>query len=140
ARILLAMSAHPVSPFESVYTSEKHLLMQDAYHQVIKEYARFCFVKADEFKLAADHIAVEFEFMSLLIERSLSKLEAGDKEGAQVLLEEQQRFLTTHLLNWVYRFCEDFANAARTDFYRGVAETTVACLDFDREYFGLVVC
>jgi TorA-specific chaperone len=136
AALFLSMSAHPVAPYESVYTSDKHLLMQDAYQLVMAEYARAGFKKGEQFGLADDHIALEFEFMAALIQRTLRALEAGDSAAAHDLLEQQQHFFEIHLQNWVPRFCNDCEKWARTKFYRGLASLTRDCLTQEKAFFS----
>ncbi|MDR0513720.1 MAG: molecular chaperone TorD family protein [Coriobacteriaceae bacterium] len=132
ARLLLAMSAHPVPPFESVYTSDKRLLMQEAWQQVVSEYAQAGFVKDEGFKLPEDHIALELEFMAMLVGRSIEALESNDPESIGHALGRQQGFLDRHLANWVGSFAKDLKDAAHTLFYQGVAELTVELINEDQ--------
>jgi TorA-specific chaperone len=136
AALFLNMSAHPVPPFESVYTSEKGLLMQDAYHQILSEYARSGLKREDDFTLPEDHLALEFEFMAFLIKRTRAAFTANDSALTQDLFEQQRNFFETHLQNWVYRFCDDVEARAKTPFYRALASFTRDCLDQERDFFA----
>ena len=66
-------------PYESVYTSEEHLLMQDARDSAV------AFYLGEELGLPADnttpedHLSFEFQFMAKLIERAGAALDAGDE-------------------------------------------------------------
>lgn len=135
AALFLNMSAHPVPPYESVYTSDRHLLMQEAHRSVIAEYARAGFGKDEWFREPADHLAIEFEFMATLAERSCVAFDAGAASEARELLEWQRRFFEEHIENWVYRFCDDLERQARTLFYRDLASLTRDCLDQERDFF-----
>ena len=53
-------------PYESVYTSPEHLLMQDARDEVLAAYRAAKVVLVDEACEPEDHLAFELEFMQLL--------------------------------------------------------------------------
>ena len=108
-------------PYESVYTSEEHLLMQDARDSAV------AFYLGEELGLPADnttpedHLSFEFQFMAKLIERA----------GA-----EQRAFFDEHLANWVPRLCADVRAYAQTAFYRGVADITEGFLQLEDQMIG----
>ena len=62
-------------PYESVYTSPEHLLMQDARDEVLAAYRAAKVVLVDEACEPEDHLAFELEFMQLLGERAAEALE-----------------------------------------------------------------
>lgn len=51
-------------PFESVYTSEKRLLMSDARDEVLAIYRSCGLEKSESWTVGEDHVAVELEFMA----------------------------------------------------------------------------
>lgn len=122
ARLFLGMSRHPIAPYESVYTSELHLLMQEARDEVLKIYHAEGFSLAQGVSLPEDHIAFEFEFMARLCGKAISALEADDEVEAKRCLEAQARFVKLHLAHWVPELCRDVAERTKVSFYRGVAE------------------
>ena len=129
AKCLLGMSALPVSPYESVWTSPEHLMMQDARKAVVAAYAEAGFAKDTAFHLPEDHISIELDFVSRLLTRAADKLEAGAAVGAadekahgQTELDQAARFIGKHLAAWTPLFCEDLERKASTAFYRGVAQ------------------
>ena len=111
-------------PYESVYTSEEHLLMQDARDSAV------AFYLGEELGLPADnttpedHLSFEFQFMAKLVERAQVALDAGDDARYLELCTKQQAFYDEHLINWVPRLCADVRAYAKTAFYRGVADIT----------------
>ncbi len=137
--LLLGVSASAVSPYESVYTSREHLLMQKARDAVVAEYRKEELTRISEFRHPEDHVAVELEFMSHLCRKAADALEEGDAEAALASLERQQGFLERHLLVWVPRFCQDLAGVARSDFYRGIAGITEEHLAHDGENIAELV-
>ncbi len=113
-------------PYESVYTSPKKIMMQDAWNQVCEIYEAKGLERTEEAKeLLEDHITMEMEFMSYLCDETSQYTEtlAG--------LEEQREFLNKHLLNWAPSFCLDIKVYADTEFYRMVGQLTTGFLQLD---------
>lgn len=107
-------------PYESVYTSPEHLLMQDARDEVLAAYRRWGCCLAEELHEPEDHISFELAFVGQLIAEISDALDAHDSERCQKLSEEIESFITNHLMRWMDEFCADIAKHAQTDFYRGV--------------------
>ena len=106
-----------VHPYESAYTSDKGLLMQDAFRD-----ARRCYADAG--------FSLELEFMARLAERLSAALLQGDEDSARSLLERQRAFHRVHL-HWVVRFADDAEARARTAFYRKAARLLADVVSFD---------
>lgn len=107
-------------PYESVYTSRKHLVMQDSRMDVVALYAKRGLTPAkDQYHVPEDHLGYLCEYMAVLVD-----------EGA---VEEQKSFLKTHLTNWVSAFTVDMAKYASTDFYRALAKVTRGFLALEQE-------
>mgnify|MGYP001624020361 CR=1 FL=1 len=86
------MGEGAVHPYESAYTSDKGLLMQDAFRDARRCYAEAGFSVSDASGEMDDHIALELEFMARRVH-----------------------------LHWVVRFADDAEARARTAFYRKAA-------------------
>ncbi|OUO86985.1 dehydrogenase [Gordonibacter sp. An230] len=121
-------------PFESVYTSEKRLLMQEARDEVLAIYRAEGLDKQDSWKEGEDHIALELEFEQILANRTVEALERGDEDGAIALLTTQKNFLDDHLAAWVPMMTADMKRFAGTDLYRGLAYLTEGFLAADRAF------
>lgn len=126
-------------PFESVYTSEKRLLMQDARDEVRAIYRSFDLDKDASWREGEDHIALELEFMKVLAERTARTLREGDEDSAAALLASQRNFLHDHLLRWAPMMAGDMKRLARTDFYRGAARLLCGMLSSDAEFLDAIV-
>jgi TorA maturation chaperone TorD len=118
-------------PFESVYTSDEGILMQEARDDALRWYHRFGLGKSADWSDCEDHLGLELEFMAFLIKEYLGAVESGEQDSAADLLQAQKEFLRTHLLNWVPAFARDVLRYSATDFYRGLASFTTAYLDQD---------
>lgn len=117
-------SAVVAYPYESVYTSSKGLIMQEARDQVLAIYRAKGLSKEESLEFPEDHIALEFEFMAYLCQETEQALEAKDWPVVSALLIDQLDFLNQHLLNWVPQFCTDIEKFAETQFYKGVGKVT----------------
>ncbi len=120
-------------PFESVYTSEKRLLMQEARDEVLAIYRAYGLDKSLTWKEGEDHIALELEFMKILSQRTAEALRADDEDSAFTLLMTQKNFLGDHLGAWAPMLTVDMRHFARTDFYKGLADITDGFLEADGE-------
>lgn len=126
-------------PFESVYTSPKRLMMQDARDEVLALYRAAGLGKADSWKEGEDHIAVELEYLQVLGSRALEAWEAGDNAACERNLVAQRNFLTDHLMAWYPMMAGDMMKFPKTDFYRGLGVLTTGFLSNEREFFDDVL-
>lgn len=119
-------------PYESVFTSEQKLLMQEARDGAL------AFYRAEGVDLPADnttpedHLGFEMQFMALLIDRAIEALEGGDDAEFFRLVDVQSDFLAQHFENWIPAFTKAIDENARTDFYRGIACLTRGLVEMDR--------
>ena len=109
-------------PFESVHTSEKRLLMQDARDEVLAIYRANLLKKGEEWNDCEDHIALELEFMQVMSERTAKALKEGKEDEAVEMLKTQRAFVGQHLANWVPMFVYDIKYFSQTDLYIGAGE------------------
>ena len=126
-------------PFESVYTSPKRLMMQDARDEVLVLYHAAGLDKQESWKEGEDHIALELEFEQILIERAVQAIESGDEEACRKLLLSQRNFLEDHLLAWYPMMAKDMEKFPKTDFYRGLGKLTLGFLKNDLEFLDEVL-
>lgn len=120
-------------PYESVYTSPKRLLMQDARDEVLVIYRAAGVRKTDEWNEGEDHLALELEFEQILGERALAAWERGDEEACRANLLQSLNFLEDHLCAWYPMMARDLERFPRTDFYRGLGKLAEGFLASDRK-------
>ena len=120
-------------PYESVYASEKRLLMSDARDEVLALYRAAGFNKDESWKESEDHVALELEFMGLLTERSVEALKNGDEDEAESLLRRSQGFLEDHLGQWAPLLAASMRDFAKTDFYLGLSYMLEGFIETDEE-------
>ena len=107
-------------PFESVYTNERRLMMQEARAEVLATF-REHMLKRGAWNEGEDHIALELEFMQRMSLRIAEALESGDDERTVSLLKTQRGFAHEHLLNWMPMLVADMMKFSKTKFYQGLA-------------------
>lgn len=119
-------------PFESVHTSERRLLMQEARDEVLAIY-RANNLKKGKWNEGEDHIALELEFMQVLSGRIAEALRENKEDEAVEILKTQYDFLENHLINWIPMLVSDMLKFSQTDFYKGVAKLTLGFIETDEE-------
>ena len=128
ARIFLSAGINHGSaafPYESVYTSSKKIVMQDAWENIKKLYAEHGFIlKNTSADILEDHIAMELEFMAHLCE----------EENVDYVFSAD--FIKNHLLNWCEPFCTDIKKFASEDFYKKLADATLDFITNDLAYIN----
>jgi TorA-specific chaperone len=128
------MNGHSAAyPYESVHTSEKRLMMQEARAEVLAVYRQNELKKDESWREFEDHIAVELEFMQIMCLRTAESLQAGGEDAAVDLLKTQYAFVQDHLLNWVPMLTADMLHFAETELYRGLAELTLGFVQTEAE-------
>lgn len=125
-------------PYESVYTSERRLMMQEARKEVLKTF-RANHLKRGSWTEGEDHIALELEFMQRLNLRAAEDLEKDDQDAALEELEKQLEFLRNHLLNWLPMLTADMHKFAHTEFYQGLATLTKGYVELDEKILSELV-
>jgi len=117
-RLFIGPDRLPCPPLESVYTSPKRLVMQDAYSEVREFYIRNG-VEIGSEDVMPDHLGAEMNFLAILFNRMATEPENQSQHRA--IADE---FLTSHLRNWVPRFTMDMEENSETIFYKSLAKIT----------------
>ena len=125
-----------VYPFESVYTSKKHLIMQASRDEVLAIYRAYGMEKSPEWRDSEDHIALELAFMSELSRRCAEKIASGDADVCGRLVQVQRSFLEEHLGAWLPDFAERLRTFAHTGFYRGAADIVEGFVRVDGDFLA----
>lgn len=122
-RLFIGPYKLPCPPWESVYTSPKRLMMQDAADQVRVLYGE-AGLAINTAEVMPDHIGAELNFLALLLMRTHSK-----SDSKHEYLGIMEKLLNEHLLKWVPDFTKDMGEAAETSFYKELARTTRKVID-----------
>lgn len=130
---------YAATPYESVFTSEHGLLMQEARDEVYKAYCEEHMQPDPDLHIPEDHIAFEFEFLASLLERMNDALQAQDDGEALRYARFARAFHECHQLNWIDDLAETIIEVAETDFYRGLAKVTRGFVHQETEVMADVV-
>lgn len=120
-------------PYESIYTSEEHILMQDARDQVRAIYRKARVMPATKESIPEDYLPFEFEFMAHISDEIVKAMRTSDVKRAQDLVAQQNDFLHTHLENWVGDWIKDVNRMAKSEFYHSLAEAIQGFLACDHD-------
>ena len=125
ARIFLAAGVYTQEkrtavPYESVFTSDEHIVMGDSRDDVIN-----CFIQ-DGFKVnpdlhePEDHISFELEYLAHMNAKAVELVRAGQNTDAIKNAKRQVKFIDAHLLNWIGELEQAADSFAKTTFYTGM--------------------
>ena len=120
-----------VPPYESVYTSEKGSMFQEAEQQTLEMLEEYGLSVSRDIREPADHIAIQLELMGRLAELS-AEAATTDTERAGVLITQQKAFLEDHLLKWVPEFSAHCTENDPSEFYAAIARLMVTILTEDK--------
>ncbi len=124
SRLFLGPVQPLARPYGSVWQTGETTLMQDTTLAVIEVYEQGGFEIDEEFRELPDHVAVELEFLYLLIFKQNQARRAGAAEEMARLAALQQRFLAQHLGAWIGPFTAALQAGAETPFYRELGAFT----------------
>lgn len=118
--------AFRASPYESVWIDEEGLAMQEPMFQIRAVYKRHGLTAQDWRKRSDDHLVLQLQFVSHL-------LETGAEFG------EIARFLDEHLLRWLPDFSTRVASRCATPFYAGLSAFTATYVEEVRDSLSAIL-
>jgi TorA maturation chaperone TorD len=110
----------PLQPYESLYVfdeKEGPVLWGKTAQAVSMAYASAGLALQEEMNFPPDHIAIEFIFVSYLIENQM--------------VDELIEFFENHIMKWVPSFCEQLQKEASTGFFKDIAKVTKEIIEAD---------
>lgn len=128
ARLFVGPYHLPTPPFESVYRTPAHLMMQEITIDVRTAYSKNGFQVVKMNQEPDDHIGLEFEFVYAMSGKALEAFQKMNLEKLAEFVSEQDEFCQDHLFKWVPEFCHDLKNSTKLEFWRAVAEFTESFL------------
>ena len=119
-------------PYESVFTSEEHIVMQESRDDVVRRFAEDGFKVNPDLHEPEDHLAFELEYLAHMNERAFAALEVGALGELAANIERQIAFIDAHLLNWIGDLHAVAAEYAKTTFYTGMLLVAQGALEQSR--------
>jgi putative dimethyl sulfoxide reductase chaperone len=123
-RLFLGPVQALAQPYASVWLSAESQLMQAPALDVMALYAEAGFEVDGELKELPDHVAVELEFLYLLLWRENEARAAGDASALAGVESIKRTLLDQHLGRWLGPFLLAMHDGAQTAFYEALAEFT----------------
>lgn len=121
ARLFLGPFEIISHPYGSVYLDGEKVVMGNSTMQLRDLYRQAGFEVAEDIREVPDHIAIELEFLYLLI---FLIGQANSDEESNRLQALKCKFLSAHLGKWVGPFAEAVRKGAESNFYRLLADLT----------------
>jgi len=122
-RLFIGPYKLPCPPWESVYTSPKRLMMQEAYEEV-RDYYNKAGLTVNNQGIMADHIGAELNFLAVVLQKAHS-----DTKKEQYYRDLTRGFLDEHVIKWIPQFARDMEDAADLLFYKTLARVTRSMID-----------
>jgi TorA maturation chaperone TorD len=126
ARVFLAAGVYTETrdiavPYESVFTSEGQMVMQESRDDVFTRYHVDGFRVVSTLHEPDDHLSIELEYLASMAERTLELL-GSDDDGAALSenIRRQGEFIRLHLLNWLPALRKAVLRYATLSFYIGM--------------------
>lgn len=114
--------AFQLFPYESFFRAETGLSGGPIAGAVAQFYQQAGFDAAAD---APDHLGHELAFLAYLTQKEANSWDNQQQALAHTWQQQQQRFLSNHLLNWLVPFVVALQRAAPTSFYDTLAQLTL---------------
>ena len=121
-RLFLGPNHIAAKPYGSIWLEGQNTVMGDSTMAVQKLYEQGGFDMNEDFREVPDHIAVELEFLYLLVYRENEAARKGEPEALRAMAALRKHFLEEHLGRWIGPFTSAVIAGAQCGFYRRLAE------------------
>jgi DMSO reductase family type II enzyme chaperone len=125
------------TPYESEYDPLASARKGHRLADLLGFYEAFGVQLADSLKEFPDHIAVELEFMAILLMKTAHAAAEEMDEARAVSEDAAQKFLTDHLAAWGGAFADRVEAATGDDFYRFSARLLREFLEAECRFLGV---
>jgi TorA maturation chaperone TorD len=123
-RLFLGPVRALATPYGSAWLGSESNAAEDSTTAVAELYEQGGFDIGEEFADLPDHVAVELEFLYLLLFTQRLATRSGDVDDLAAAQLLQRQFLGEHLGAWIGAFTTAVKAHAETAFYRELAELT----------------
>lgn len=132
-RLFLGPNHIIAKPYGSIWLEGQNTVMGDSTVAVEALYQEGGFDMSEYFREVPDHIAVELEFLYLMIYRENEARHTGEPEALQEKAALRKRFLNDHVGRWIGPFTSAVVAGAQSAFYRDLAQLTLAFVELEKE-------
>jgi len=122
-------------PFESVYRSEKHLLMREFAYEVREFYAQVGLEVEKKDHFPDDFIGFEFQYLFYVSKLVIELIKHKREKEAEELILVRKEFLQEHPLKWFFDFCDDISKGSKEKIWKNLAEFILKILEKEKAFF-----
>jgi putative dimethyl sulfoxide reductase chaperone len=133
ARLFVGPFHLQAPPYGSVYLEPGNRVMGETTMAVNRFYEESGLSLDGDSPEMPDHMAVELEFMSYLLQRAMRAEEEGDTETYSFWVEKRRSFLGAFLSRWYGEFCDNIRNGTDDRFYLAFADCLEGVVKRDME-------
>ncbi len=120
----------PLPPYESLFRTGN--LQDKPAQEVNRLFSAMGIRIPEEWHQPSDYIGVELDFMRLLCSKEQEAWQHNHLQQIHEISKIEKSFLEDHLILWVPLFCQEMAQKAREDFFKGIAQLTEGFVRYDR--------
>lgn len=137
ARLFVGPFSLEAPPYGSFYLEPEKKVMGETTVAVRRYYSEAGLVLDEDFSELPDHMAVELEFLSYLLQRATEAAIQRDDNAVAMWTEKRAGFLRRFLLGWHAAFCAALRENIDNPFYTAWADCLEAVIACDSELLGL---
>jgi TorA maturation chaperone TorD len=139
ARIFLAAGVYTKEvktaiPYESVFTTEEHIMMGPSRDDVVATFREDGFAVDPSLHEPEDHLSFLLEYLQMMCMRAVDLCTADDPVSLIANMRRQCSFMNEHLLNWLPLLSDVVQDYATVGFYPGMMLVTAGSLEQARDY------
>lgn len=138
ARLFVGPFSLGAPPYGSFYLEPEKRVMGETTSAVLDFYREAGLSLVEEFPEMPDHMAVELEFLSYLLQRALAATAEGDGAAFGYWTEKRRSFIERFFVGWYGEFCAAIRRSEDNPFYPALADCLEAVVQRDREHLGLL--
>ncbi|MBI5440868.1 MAG: molecular chaperone TorD family protein [Deltaproteobacteria bacterium] len=131
ARLFIGPGRLGATPYGSYYLEQEKQVMGESTLAVRSFYEDAGLVLDEAFTEMPDHMKVELEFLSYLLQQAISSAARGDEGAYARWVELRKEFLARFVSGWFEAFCDTVRESQAGPFYDALADCLEAVIGRD---------
>ncbi len=137
-KVYVATFGHTVGDiplYETKYFPENVFAESQRLADINAFYTAFGVKVSEQTKEKLDHISIELEFMSYILEKELYAIKENNEEYVSVCRDAAKKFFNEHLGQWALKFCNRLLQFSKNEFYKKSGVLFQAFLNHEHSIF-----
>ena len=134
-RLFIGPKKPLATPFESVYRSEKQIMMREFTFEVREFYSQVGLEVEKKDQFPDDFIGLEFQYLFYVSQLVVELIKSEKMEEAKELILVREEFLQKHPKQWFPKFCDDISSHSEKQIWKDLAEFILNILKIEEEFF-----